>query len=285
MSGRKRKATEELQDDDTRMSRSPSSSPSIPNSQLPTQAAPSRPIKKPRRNLSGRPLALPRLLEILSADDMRTILRQICDAHPDIAAEVLSAAPHPSMQSTLAVLETYESNLRQAMPFGVRETSDYAYNRVRQHLLQLLDALKDFTPQFLPPHEPQASVSLQYLDAVTEMVHRLPTWESFSQNRHKVDAYEELAKAWALVVREAAKRAGGIHLQVGGWAQKLQRHNDLSGGKMEEAVQELRPSFGWMGQAGHDDSSTGSGIDQQSIRQQLASGTYGLDTAVRVGPW
>lgn len=155
---------------------------------------------------------------------------------------------------------------------------------MKQHLLSLLDALKDFTPQFLPPHEQQASVSLQYLDAVTEMVHRLPNWESYSQNRHKYEAYEELAKAWALVVREAAKRAGGIQLQFGGWDQKLQRHNELSGGKMEEAVLELRQSLGWMG-GSQQGGGPSAGADQQSVRQQLFSGTYGLDTAVRVGPW
>lgn len=284
MPGRKRKATEEPQDDDTRMSQSPSSSPSIPNSQLPSQPTPSRLIKKPRKNLSGRPLALPRLLEILSPEDMRTVLRQICDTRPDVAAEVLSSAPRPSVQSTLDVLQTYEHTLRHALPFGVRESSDYAYNRVRQHLLSLLDALKDFTPQFLPPHEQQASLSLQYLDGVTDMVHRLPNFTGFAQNRHKDEAYEELAKAWALVVREAAKRAGGIQLLFGGWDQKMQRHNEVSGGKMEEAVQELRQSLGWMGQA-QSGAGPSAGAEPQSIREQLFSGTYGLDTAVRVGPW
>jgi len=175
---------------------------------------------------------------------MRTVLRQICNDHPDVAAEILSAAPRPSVQSTLSVLSTYETNLRQAMPFGVRETSEYAYNRVRQQLQSLLDALRDFTPQFLAPHEPQAATSLAYLDGATEMVHRLPTWESYSQNRHKAEAYEELAQAWALTVREAAKRAGGIHLQVGGWPQKLLRHNELAGGKLDEAVLVLRQSLG-----------------------------------------
>lgn len=279
MSARKRKATEELQDDDTRMSQSPSSSPSLPNSQLPSQPTPSRLFKKARKNLSGRPLALPRLLETLSADEMRTLLRQLTDHNPNLAAAVLSTAPRPSVQSTLSVLQTYETSLRQALPFGVPESSDYTYNRIKAHLLSFLDALKDFTPQFLPPHETQTSVSLQYLDAVTEMVHALPNWESFAQNRHKADAYEELAKAWALVVAEASKRAGGFQLQFGGWDQKVMRHNELSGGKMEEAVVEMRTSLGFVGER-----SCGEGPGP-SVREQLASGTYGLDMAVRVGPW
>jgi protein Cut8 len=287
MSGRKRKAAEELQDDDTRMSQSPSSSPSISHNELPSRLTPSRVTKRPRKNLSGRPLALPRLLETLSANDMRNILRQICDSHSNVAVEVLSAAPRPSVQSTLSVLSTYEGNLHSSLPFGVRESSDYAYNRVRGALLELLDALKDFTPQFLPPNESQSATSLEFLDNVTNLIHRLPNWESYQHNRHKAEAYEEISKAWALVVREAAKRGGGIQLQIGKWDEKLQRHNEMSHGKMEEAVNELRTSVVWAGGNGSEQGEASLSVsnDPASIRQQLFSGTYGLDTAVRVGPW
>jgi len=187
----------------------------------------------------------------------------------------------------LSVLSTYEANLRSSLPFGVRESSDYAYNRVRGALLELLDALKDFTPQFLPPNESQSAVSLEFLDNVTNLIHRLPNWDSYQHNRHKAEAYEEIAKAWALVVREAAKRGGGIQLQIGGWDEKLRRHNEMSQGKMDEAVNELRTNVVWAGGNGGEQGEVSScvGNDPASIRQQLFSGTYGLDTAVRVGPW
>ena len=237
--------------------------------------------------MSGRPLALPRLLETLSADDMRALLRSICDRHPAIGAEVTYTAPRPGVASTLGVLENYETALRQSFPFGVRETSDYAYNRVKQPLTDVIDALKDYTPHFLPPHETQTQTSLSFLDGVTNLIHRLPNWDSYQHNRHKHEAYEEVAKAWALVIREAAKRGGGIQLQIGGWDQKLLKHNELSGGKMEEAMQELRTSLGWMENGNDSNSAQGAtpANDPMSIRQQLFSGTYGMDTAVRVGPW
>jgi protein Cut8 len=284
MSTRKRKPEDDGNDLDTRMSASPSSSPSMPNRALPQSTPSSRRIKRPRTNINGRPLPLNRLLETLSADDMREMLRQICERHPDIGAEVASAAPRPSVQSALDTLNKYESTLRSSFPFGGSQTSDYAYNRVRQSLMDVLDALKDYTPNFLPPNEPQAATSLNFLDGATNLIHRLPNWESYQHNRHKSEAYEEMAKAWALVIREAAKRGGGIQLQFGGWDQKLAKHNDLSGGKMEEAVQVLRTSCGWMGgsEGGQGSASAGPN-DPTSIRQQLLSGTYGQ--SVRVGPW
>lgn len=88
------------------------------------------------------------------------------------------------------------------------------------------------------------------------------------------------------MIREAAKRGGGIQLQYGGWDQKLAKHNQNSGGKLQAAVHELGSSLGWM----HGPDAQGYGNpsnsnDFGSIRDQLLSGTYGLGTPVKVGPW
>ncbi|KAF2418235.1 tethering factor for nuclear proteasome STS1 [Tothia fuscella] len=284
MSSRKRKPEDDGADLDTRMSASPSSSPSMPNRALPAQAgASSRRIKRPRTNINGRPLALHRLLETLSAEDMRKILGQICDNHPEIGAEVTATAPRPSVQSALDILNKYESTLQDAFPFGGNRTSEYAYNRVRQPLAEVLDALKDYTPHFLPPNELQTTTSLSFLDGVTNVIHRLPEWDSYQHNRHKADAYDEIAKAWALVIREASKRGGGIQLRFGGWDQKLSEHNDKSGGKMAEAMHELHTSLGWIDSSSQNSNPAPGPNDPASIRQQLLSGTYG--SPLRVGPW
>ncbi|KAF2004867.1 tethering factor for nuclear proteasome sts1 [Amniculicola lignicola CBS 123094] len=280
MASRKRKADDEGSGgDDDRMSASPSGSPAVATRPLPRHST-----KRMRTNISGRPLPLPRLLETLSPDEMRTLLQSICDRHPDIGSEVVSTAPRPSVQSTLETLGKYEANFRSAFPFGNRTSSDYAYNRVRQQLVELLDALKDFTPHFLPPNEAQPATSLAFLDGVTDMIHRLPEWDTFQHNRHKHDAYEEMAKAWAAVIREAAKKAGGIQLQYGRWDQKIAKHNEDSGGRMQEAVNELRTSLGWLGND-TPNPATGGQADTMSIRQQLLNGTYGMSSPVPVGPW
>jgi protein Cut8 len=140
----------------------------------------------------------------------------------------------------------------------------------------LLDALEDFTPHFLPPNETQATTSLTFLDAATDIIHRLPKWENAQHNHHKNSAYEEMSKAWALVIREAAKRGAGIQLQYGSWDQKLAKHNEISEGRMQGAVDELRARLGWMGSDGL---GRGGTEDLGTIRQQLMSGTYGTGMA------
>lgn len=261
------------------MSPSPSASPHI--------SARPRIAKRTRTNTAnGRPLALPRLLETLSADQMRQLLQNVCEQHPDLQHEIVTRAPRPSIESTLAVLSGYESSFRQSFPLGNRVTSDYAYNRVRGHLLQLIDAVREYTPHFLPPHETQDAQSLTYLNSVTDMIHRLPDWDTYLHQRHKDEAYDEIAKAWALVIKEAAKRAGGFHLQFGGWDQKLVEHNQKSRGRMEEAVNELKAATGILGQNSSCPPAPSSVSDERaSIRQQLFSGTFGQQLGVGKTRW
>lgn len=219
---------------------------------------------------------------------MRNLLQNICDQNPIIAHEVVTKAPRPSIESTLSVLQKYESAFKHAFPFGNRPSSDYTYNRVRQPLLQLLEALKDFTPHFLPPNEPQPTVSLTYLDAVTQIIHGIPDWDTFIHNRPKNEAYEELSQAWTLAIQEAAKRGGGFHLQYGGWDQKLLKHNEQSRGKLQDAINQMQAGgVGWASTpAGPGQASSSSVSDERAaIRQQILSGTYGQDVSIGVGRW
>ncbi|KAH8202964.1 hypothetical protein TruAng_002910 [Truncatella angustata] len=269
MSGnRKRKA-----DDDVDMSGSPSSSPAFQNRQL------SRPQKKIRANdIAGRPLPLPRLLETLDAASLRSVLQQICERQPEIGQEVARSAPRPSIASAFQVLAEYQQKLQIAFPYG-ETSSDYAYHRVKAPLVNLLDALADFTPQYLPPNEPQANISLEYLDGVTKVLHGLPDWESKGYRHHKENAYDEISRAWALVIDEAAKKAGGFVLHSGGWDQILVKHNQQSGGRLASAMSAMTNNVGWVGGPG------GSPQDQQqpSVLDEILSGQYGAP--VRVGPW
>ena len=278
---RKRKAEDDEPQVEDRMSFSPSTSPVPPTRSPP----PHRHAKRSRSGPIGRPLALPRLLETLDADSLRAVLRSLCTRHPAIGSEVENTTPRPSVASALNVLKCYESSLQASFPFGGDSSSDYAYNRVRESLIALLDALADFTPHFLPPNESQASQSLAFLDGATEIIHRLPDWSSFQNSLHKQYAYEEISGAWALAIREAAKRAGGMQLQYGGWDQKLAKHNQQANGKLQDAVNELSANIGWMGYQPQTQQHGSRGDDLSSVRQELLAGTYGKNLPVRVGPW
>lgn len=271
-SKRKRRA----EDDDDEMSVSPQNSPSPAQRQL------ARPPRKMQRlpEPPSRTLPLPRLLETLDSTQLRTVLQTICERRPDIQEEVLSGAPRPTAANSLQVLESYRQKLTEAMPYG-HSSSDYAYYRVKQPLAALVNAIMDFTPQYLPPIENQASVSLMYLDGVTKIAHSMPNWDSQTYRHHKDHVYDELAKAWAMAISEAAKRGGGFTLHNEAWDQNLAKHNEQAGGRLQPAVHALASHVGWMNS--NQNAPSGGPSDQSSILNQLLNASYG--SPVRVGPF
>lgn len=242
--GKKRKAGE---DDDGRSSSHDTemhSSPSSPNI-LSRQGISHRINKRQRSDVTGRPLPLPRLLETVDSNTLKAILQTICDRHPELSEEVSSLAPRPTVASALSTLNNYEEAVRAAFPYGGNSGADYAFNRVKSALNDLLDALSDYTPHFLPPNESQSTTSLTFLDHATNIIHRLPNWDNPVHNHSKNMAYEEITKAWVLVVQEAAKRGAGIQLEYGGWGSKLAKHVELSEGRMQVALVQMRQALGY----------------------------------------
>lgn len=247
--GKKRKADN---DDDFSMAGYRSRSPDDHEADEQMHSSPSplmqarhlaRGAKRQRHVVTGRPLPLNRVLETVDTNNLKTILRELCNRHPDLEQEVFSLAPRPTVSSALVILSGYEGNLRSAFPYGGSPQGDYAYCRVKSALVGLLDALSDYTPHFLPPNDTQPTNSLAFLDGATEIIHRLPNWSTAIHNHHKNTAYEEISKAWVLVIKEAAKRGAGVQLQYGGWDIKVGKHNEQSEGRMQAVVQEMRYSL------------------------------------------
>jgi protein Cut8 len=269
---RKRKASPSPDRDDEM-----TTSPAISNARLPqTPASSSR--KRVRADVVGRPLTVDRLLETLDEASLRSILRSLVDRNPNLKEDVVQLSPRPSIQSTIQILRQYYDKMMASFPLDPNPRSDYCYDRVRPHWQALLEALADFTPHFLPPNESQSSTSLDYLHAVTQIIHDLPQWDRPQYNLQKQNAYEEISRAWVTVLKEAGKRGGGMNLQYNGWEEKLRHHNEKSGGLLKDAYSELAGALGWL-RTGH----AGPQEQQNSIRQQLFSGTYGLDTPIRMG--
>ncbi|KAK9469845.1 Cut8 six-helix bundle-domain-containing protein [Lipomyces arxii] len=197
------------------------------------------PGKRARTEIIGRPLPLSRQLESLDAQTLKSIICALADKHSYLSEEISSMAPTPTVSASLELLSRSLDRVSTSFPYKGDAAGDYAYLRVRPHITEFLDTVSDYTPHFLPPREQQIGNCLQFLDGVTTLVHRLPEWRAEANNAMKHSAYDELARAWSLVVREALKRANGVFLQYGGWREKIAKHNESAGGLLQSAVNAL----------------------------------------------
>ncbi|KAK9456201.1 Cut8 six-helix bundle-domain-containing protein [Dipodascopsis uninucleata] len=200
--------------------------------------------KRARTEIIGRRLPLSRQLEFLDVRTLKMLICNLAEKHPYLTEEISHMAPTPNVSSSLDLLSKHLDRIESAFPYKGDQTGDYAYLRVRPHITEFLDAVSDYTPNFLPPEEQQAGNSLQFLDGVTSLVHKLPSWRTESNNSMKHTAYDELARAWSLAVREALKRANGIVLEYGGWREKLAKHNEMAEGRLQSAVDVIEEGLG-----------------------------------------
>ncbi|KAK9236487.1 Cut8 six-helix bundle-domain-containing protein [Lipomyces kononenkoae] len=200
--------------------------------------------KRARTEIIGRPLPLSRQLESLDARALKSIICLLADKHAYLVEEISSMAPTPTVSSSLELLARHLDRISSAFPYKGDPAGDYAYIRVRPHITGFLDAVGDYTPHFLPPREQQVGNCLQFLDGVTSLVHRLPDWRADANNALKYAAYDELSRAWSLVIREALKRANGIVLEYGGWREKIGKHNESAGGRLQSAVDAVDQGLG-----------------------------------------
>lgn len=202
------------------------------------------PIVKRIRNLpTGRPLPLARLLHDLDKSGLQELVKSLCERHPGLSNEVYKHAPKPSVSQALSTLSQLERNVQTSFPFGGDVRGEYAYNRVLPSIKDLLCALMDYVPHFLPPNEEHALETLQFLDGATGIISRLPDWTNANHSLAKREAYEEMNGAWIQGFREAGKKGAGVGAMP--YLQKLRHWNEISDGALESVIDAANEDLGW----------------------------------------
>lgn len=218
-----------------------SSTPDVQQSKLSSSPVSN---KKIRSLPVGRPLPLSRLLEDLDKSGLQELIKNLCERHPGLNNEIYKHAPKPSVSRALATLSTLERNVQTAFPFGGETKGEYAYNRVLPHIKELLNALMDYVPQFLPPVEEHALETLAFVDGATSIISRLPDWNNPNHALTKREAFEEINGAWIQGFKEASKRGAG--LGAASFLDRLRRWNESSGGMLDSATQSAAEELGWV---------------------------------------
>ena len=171
--------------------------------------------------------------------------------------EIQSFVPKLTPQNAIAILQKYERQFLEAFPYGGDKAGEYAYSRVHTAYKALLDAIRDYTTYFRPPPSSSSSANptsstyilpaeiLSFLENVTNLLHRLHTWNNPIHNLAKENAMAEVVDAWEAAIRWFLEVNGGFAFTMGGWLDRLEVHANKEEG-FRRIVEEIRRQFSWI---------------------------------------
>ena len=178
------------------------------------------------------------------------------ERHPELASEIQPLVPKLTPQSALGILTRYERQFLEAFPYGGDKQGEYAYSRVHSAYKALIDAIHDYTMYFRPPPSSSTSNSnsttpyilpaeiLSFLDNVTNLLHRVHTWNNPIHNLAKENVMAEVIDAWEAAIRWFLEVNGGFAFTMGGWLDRLEAHASKEEG-FRRIVEEIRRQFTW----------------------------------------
>lgn len=158
---------------------------------------------------------LPDLLQALEKEQLISIISNLVSANPNLENSITELLPRPTLSNTTTILSNMAKKVFDQMPYSKfgPDRSDYSFNRVRPVLEELQKSIIQFLDFFTLPQSYPASLEHEYagdafgyLHMATSLVHKLPIWNTESNNEFKDYIYERLGRHWRIVVSEISKK-------------------------------------------------------------------------------
>lgn len=204
------------------------------------------------QRILGQPLPTQRIFEVLDKKNLQVLLNNLINLHPEITDDIYKCAPKPTVINSIEILHSKIESIKSTLPYRVESSSEYSYLRVKPLIEDFLNALSDYTLQFLPPIELNPLNSLDFLDQATSLLHELPNFAKHSNNYFKDMAYEQLSHTWCNCLKEFIKgtncstgSSGILILINNNWELKLKKHNELANGKLNSIVEFFKDEMSW----------------------------------------
>lgn len=223
------------------------------NSQTPVIVAPRKYSVSKRRpqhsSISGQPLPLHRGLELMSKEQVQDILVEVMKHYP-ISQQLVQtklADLNFSIDKCEFLLKEKLQQLHESIPYSrsydYQSLSDYAFIRMKPHILEFLNCLVDCVLDRIPPRVENLHESLKILDMATDMVTRLPRFQLASNNYYYDKCLEQLACLWCTVIEHLAR---DVIMTVNdapllkSWIQKLEGYNELCRGILIKPLNQFK---------------------------------------------
>lgn len=204
-----------------------------------------------------------RMLDVMNKEQLVSLIVELMKKDQNVQYHVASSIPRPTVDIVRRLLIRSEKEVSLAVPYRRTgpDRSSYAFNRVRSKIAELKDRIFYYLDFFVQPssypleikHE-YPTMALSYLKLVTEIVHRLPTWDSEEHNQFCTkEIYQKLGLGWQMAIIELnrmIKEEGKMFdkYTVGTWASNLNEHCQQVQGLFgfSDAMNLFYKSLGWI---------------------------------------
>ncbi|SCW01145.1 LAFE_0D06084g1_1 [Lachancea fermentati] len=199
--------------------------------------------------IRGQALPLSRAVEMMDRQGLQSTLLELLKLHPEIQSTFMAIQPASrNVDQYLEVLKNKLELVYANVPYSKRcdefdgGLNDYAFVRVKSHVIEFLNCLVDCLLESIPPQTTNLMHSLKVLDLATELLSQVPQFSTASNNYYKNVCYQQVAEIWVTVVKEvteditfSASQTNLLH-----WLQRLQEHNGQSQGKLTKPLSLLK---------------------------------------------
>ncbi|KAI8875654.1 Cut8-domain-containing protein [Backusella circina FSU 941] len=208
---------------------------------------------KRNRTSIKKQFPISKLLATLDKDKLIELINDLVDSNPHLKTEVDAFIPPPTTQSISLVIANLEKKLNESFPFNhkAQARDDYAFNRVKAPLIDIVNALEEYADHFTSSTTDEFPTTIfSYLHYATCVAYRLPEWENDAHNQIKQDLYVELISYWKKAIEIASSKVeqGKIFGQqvVTEWAKQIAQHDAETHGQFGQVIQLFTERLGWI---------------------------------------
>lgn len=200
-------------------------------------------------SIRGQPLPLHRGLELMNKEQLQNVLVEVMKNYPlsqELVQNKLAVCNFSIDKCELLLREKLQS-LHESIPYNrshdTNSLNDYAFIRMKPHILEFLNCLVDCVLDRIPPRVDNLHESLKFLDMATDMAVRLPRFQLASNNYYYDKCLEQLACVWCTVMEHIAS---DVIMTVNdapllrSWVEKLEVYNELSHGILTKTLNQFK---------------------------------------------
>lgn len=205
----------------------------------------------PSMNIRGQSLPIQRGLELMSKQQLTSLILSLSVKHPSIQNELISniASVNFNSDNYIKLLNDKLTIVKENIPYNkyntdqpnnqLNDLNDYSFVRLKPFILDFLNCLIDCILDNIPPRQENLLDSFKFLTHCTELVLNLPRFKLSSNNYYYDKCLEQLTHIWMSLLTILSYDNTLLlnsSMFVYEWKDKLRNYNDAANGMFSKPL-------------------------------------------------